>query len=335
MRALVLAAGLGTRLRPLTNVWPKPALPLLGQPLLRYTLGVLARAGVTDVGLNTHHLAEVMARVATEEAARFAMKLTLRHEPVIQGTAGGIRGLRGVVEDEDVFVVWNGDALFTPELPTLLAEHRASGALATLLLLPMPPGASFASVDVDARGWVRRIAGRGPGGDNLQPWHFSGVHLLSPRVFSAMSESGPEDINRDVYPRLLAQGAHIRGVVVHAAWNDVGTPERYLAAQGALLRGEFPDVFGKGSPFAHASGAQGVWRAEGARLEGTAQGPVFLDAGAVVHSGAWVGPNVYVGPSIQVPDGARVTHAALLEGSAPAGDVERELLWQGGGRLQA
>lgn len=335
MRALVLAAGLGTRLRPLTHLWPKPAIPLLGQPLLRYTLGVLARAGVTHVGLNTHHLANVMARVATEEAARFGMKLTLSHEPVIQGTAGGIRGLRAVVQDEDVFLVWNGDALFTPELAPLLAEHRASGAVATLVLLPMPPGATFASVDVDEGGAVRRIAGRGPGGDNLRPWHFSGVHLLSPRVLAAMSESGPEDINRDVYPRLLGQGALIRGVVVQAAWSDVGTPERYLAAQGALLRGDFPDVFGRGSPFARVSGGQGVWKAEGVRLEGTAHGPVFLDTGAVVHSGAQVGPNVYVGRAVEVPEGGRVSQAALLEGSTPTGAVERQVLWQGGGRLSA
>lgn len=335
MRALVLAAGLGTRLRPLTDIWPKPAVPLLGQPLLRYTLGVLARAGVTDVGLNTHHLPDVMARVATEETARFRMKLTLCHEPVIQGTAGGIRGLRRVVEDADVFVVWNGDALFTPELAPLLAEHQASGAVATLVLLPMPAGDAFASVEVDQKGGVRRIAGRGPGGPNLRPWHFSGVHLLSPRVFAAMAESGPEDINRDVYPRLLAQGALIRGAVVRAAWSDVGNPERYLAAQGALLRGEFPDGFGDGSPFGRASGGPDGFRAEGARLEGTVQAPVFLDTGAVVHAGARVGPNVYVGPGVQVPDGVRAANAALLEGCTLGGDVERALLWPGGGKLLA
>jgi mannose-1-phosphate guanylyltransferase len=335
MKALVLAAGLGTRLRPLTDRWPKPAVPLLGQPLLRYTLAVLARAGVTDVGLNTHHLAPVMRQVATEEAARFGMGLTLSHEPHIQGTAGGMRGLRRVVEAEDAFVVWNGDALFTPELGPLLAEHRASGALATLVLLPMPPGASFATVDVDAAGQVRRIAGRGPGGENLEPWHFSGVHLLSPRVFSAMAESGPEDINRDVYPRLLASGVPVRGRVVHAAWNDVGTPGRYLEAQAALLSGQMPDVFGGASPFARASQQAGVWKSPGAQLLGTAHAPVFLDEGAVVEPGAEVGPNVFVGRGVLVPQGARIAHAALLEGSAPSGEFEHVLLWPGAGRLSA
>jgi mannose-1-phosphate guanylyltransferase len=334
MKALVLAAGLGTRLRPLTERWPKPAVPLLGQPLLRYTLAVLARAGVTDIGLNTHHLPDVMAKVAHEEAARFQMGLTLSHEPVIQGTAGGIRGLRRVVKDEDVFLVWNGDALFTPQLAPLIAEHRAHRAVATLVLLPMPEGANYATVEVDASGRVRRIAGRGPGGPNLVPWHFSGVHLLSPAVFRAMAPSGPEDINRDVYPRLLADGALVRGAVVRAAWNDVGTPMRYLEAQRALLDGHVPDVFGTASPFARAQKTSGSFLAEGARLEGTAAPPCFLDAQATVEASSTVGPNVYVGQGVRVPAGCNVQEAALLGGMVPAGDLAKVLLWEGG-RLPA
>ncbi len=330
MKALVLAAGLGTRLRPLTDTWPKPAVPLLGQPLLRYTLSVLARAGVTQVGLNTHHLADVMAQVAQAEVARAGLALTLSHERVIQGTAGGIRGLRGVVEDTDTFVVWNGDALFTPELGPLLAEHRALGAIATLLLMPMPAGARYASVETDAGGRVRRIAGRGPGGPALRPWHFTGVHLLSPRIFSAMSEAGPEDINRDVYPRLLAQGELIRGAVVQAAWKDVGTAAGYLDAQSALLSGDVPDVFGDASPFVRAASWPPVCKAPEARAPGTLHPPVYLDRGAVVEKGAEVGPNVYLGPGVRVPAGSRVAQATLLEGSVPAGTLEGVLLWPGG-----
>lgn len=330
MKALVLAAGLGTRLRPLTDVWPKPAVPLLGQPLLRYSLGVLARAGVTDLGLNTHHLPEVMSHVAMEEAALAGMSLTLSYEPVIQGTGGGIRGLRHVVEREEVFLVWNGDALFTPDLAPLIAEHRASRAPATLVLLPMPPGEHFATVDVDPAGQVRRIAGRGPGGEGLIPWHFSGVHLLSPTVIDAMAGSGPEDINRDVYPRLIAAGASVRGTVTRAAWNDVGTPARYLAAQCELLAGSMPDVFGAGSPFAEATLDRGVWLKPGARVEGTVRAPAFLDAGAVVEVGASVGPNVYVGPGVRVRDGSSIEHAALLGGDVPPGRLERAIAWAGG-----
>src|SRR5262249_19865078 len=93
-RGFLLARGLGTRLRPLTDTWPKPAVPFLGAPLLRRTFAVLARAGVDRVALNTHHLPDVMARVAQEEGARRGLAVSTVHEPVIQGTAGGLRGLQ-------------------------------------------------------------------------------------------------------------------------------------------------------------------------------------------------------------------------------------------------
>ncbi|HXX30135.1 MAG TPA: NDP-sugar synthase [Myxococcaceae bacterium] len=334
MKALVLAAGLGTRLRPLTEVWPKPALPLLGQPLLRYALAILARAGVTGLGLNTHHLPEVMARVAKEEAARAAMSLSLFHEPAILGTGGGIRGMRRAVESEEAFLVWNGDVLFAPDLAPVVAEHRTRGADATMLLLPMPAGERYASVEVDADSAVRRVAGRGPGGPELVPWHFSGVHVLSPRIFAAFALEGAEDINRDVYPRLLAAGGRIHGAVRRAPWSDVGTAGRYLAAQRALLEGGFGDAFGPASPLERARKVDGSWLVEGARVEGTLRAPVLLDAGAVVERGARAGPNVYLGPGVRVPAGCSLEDAALLGGEVPPGGLRAAVLWAGG-RLSA
>src|SRR6476646_10095036 len=129
MKAMILAAGLGTRLRPLTNRWPKPALPLLGQPLFRYNLAVLKRAGVTGVGINTHHLPQVMRATAEAEANRAGLSFEAIHEPEIQGTGGGIRGLRNFLRD-DTFVVFNGDILFALDLPPILDAHRKSGAAA-------------------------------------------------------------------------------------------------------------------------------------------------------------------------------------------------------------
>src|SRR4051794_31729693 len=148
MKAMILAAGLGTRLRPLTNHWPKPALPLLGQPLFRYNLAVLKRAGLTAVGINTHHLPEVMNATAQAEANRAGVALEVTHEKEIQGTGGGIRGLQTSLRD-DTFVVFNGDILFALDLPPILQAHRASGAAATMVLMPMPPGEKYAAVEMD------------------------------------------------------------------------------------------------------------------------------------------------------------------------------------------
>ena len=311
-RAFVLAAGLGTRLRPLTDTWPKPAVPFLGAPLLRRTFAVLSRAGVARIALNTHHLPEVMAQVAREEGARRGLEVTTVHEPVIQGTGGGLRGLQRALPGDEVVIAWNGDILFAPDLGPLLVEHRASEVAATMLLLAMPSGRSYGVVEIDAGGRVQRIGRPGPMPlPGCTAWHFSGVHLLSPRVFEAMSEEGPEDINHDVYPRLFGEGG-VRGVVVEAPWSDLGSPATYLEAQSDLMLGNVPDPLGPESP-----------------LAGKREAGPLVEPGARVHPGADLAPDVFVAADVEVPDRSRVRGSALLTGAivAPGETVDGEIRW--------
>jgi len=313
-RAFILAAGLGTRLRPLTDAFPKPAVPFLGAPLLRRTLAVLARAGVDRVAMNTHHLPETMRQVARDEAARRGLAVSVVHEAVIQGTGGGLRGLARAMPGDDVVVAWNGDILFAPDLVPLLRLHRASGAAATMVLLPMPAGRGYGVVEVDGQGRVQRIGRANPAPlPGCASWHFSGVHLLSPRVFEVMAPEGPEDINRDVYPRLFGEGA-VRGVVVDAAWSDLGSAATYLEAQADVLLGRVPDPLGPESP-----------------LQGRAGAGALVEAGARVHADAELAPDVFVAAGVEVPAGARVRRSALLEGArVDAGEeVEEEIRWAG------
>jgi mannose-1-phosphate guanylyltransferase len=331
MKAMILCAGLGTRLRPFTERWPKPALPFLGQPLFRYHLAVLRAAGVQAVGINTHHLPEVMESTARAECARVGLPLHVVHEPVIQGTGGGIRGLRDFLSGED-FLVFNGDILFPVDLRPVVQAHRASGAAATLVLLPMPEGEQYASVEVDGQGRVRRIAGKGPGGERLTPWHFTGVHVMSPRVFDFMSPQGPEDINRDVYVRMMEAGLPVRGEVVRAWWSDLGTPSRYLATVRDVLFGQVPLAgLGEASPFVAAPRGQGnYWAHPTARLGGArVAGPAYFDAGCALAEGVRVGAAVVVGAGARVGEGARLNRAAVLDGTevAPGEELVEVLAW--------
>src|SRR5690606_33587472 len=108
----------------------------------------------------------------------------------------------------------------------------------------------YAAVEMDPSRRIRRIAGQGPGGERLSPWHFSGVHVMSPAVFDFMSPDGAEDINREVYVRMMEEGLWIRGHLVQAYWSDLGTPARYLAAQTDLLFGQVPaSAFPEAWPF--------------------------------------------------------------------------------------
>jgi len=314
-RAFVLAAGLGTRLRPLTDLYPKPAVPFLGAPLLRRTFAVLARAGVERIALNTHHLPGAMSRVAQEEGARRALAITTVHEPVIQGTGGGLRGLARALPGDDVVVAWNGDILFSPDLGRLLQTHQSAGAAATLVLLRMPPGRSYGVVEIDGEGRVHRIGRPGAALEaGHTEWHFSGVHLLSPAVFAAMRSEGPEDINHDVYPRLFGAGA-VRGIVVDAPWSDLGSPATYLDAQSDLLLGRVPDPLGPDSPLFGRTGAAPL-----------------VEAGAQVAPSADLAPDVFVAAGVEVPAGARLRRSALLAGAmVAAGEkVVDEIRWEGG-----
>lgn len=335
---MILCAGLGTRLRPLTERWPKPAIPVLGQPLFRYTVSMLYAAGVRSVGINTHHLPEVMRACAEAECARLGISLTVVHEPVIQGTGGGIRGLRRFLED-DHFVVVNGDILFALELAPILEKHKTRGAAATMVLLPMPEGETFASVDMNRDAQVRRIAGRGPGGESLTPWHFSGVHVMSPAVFDFMSPEGEEDINRAVYIRMIEEGLEVRGDVVQAYWSDLGTPARYLAAQTDLLNRQVPmTVFAGSSPFEGMT-PEGPFsfRHPSVRLAGTAVvGPAFIDRDVAFGAHVRIASSAYIGAHAQIGAGARLGRCAVLEDtSVREGEELVDLIAWGDHRIPA
>ena len=329
LTAMVLCAGLGTRLRPLTDRVPKPAVPLCGVPLVAWTFALLRDAGVRRVVVNAHHLPQEMASAASAAARRLGLTLAVSHEPIIAGTGGALREARALLHGAEPLVVVNGDVLFDVDLSAAVAAHQAAGALATMVLLPMPAGAKYAAVEVDAGGAVRRIAGAfGPGGEGLTPWHFSGVHVLSPELLARVPAAPFEaDVNRHVYPALMETG-RIRAHVAAGYWNDLGTPARYLEAQRDVLAGRVPlDRFVGAEPLSTASELRPGVRAEPGVIvaaDAHLHAPCFLGAGARIAAGAEVGPDAVIGPGVLVPSGAAVRRAAVWSGTplAPGERVE-------------
>lgn len=290
---MVLCAGLGTRLRPLTDRLPKPAVPVCGVPLIRFNLGLLAGAGIRRVVVNLHHLPEAMEAAARAAAAELSLELAVSREPTIAGTGGALREARPLLAGADAVVLVNGDVLFDVDLGSVLAAHAATGALATMVLMAFPPGSRHAAVELDEGGRVRRLAGRfGPGGEGLTPWHFPGVHVLSPALLDLVPAAPFElDVNRDLYPPLMARGL-VRGLVTCGYWNDLGAPWRYLAANLDVAAGRVALArFGLAPPPRHAPDA-------------------------VVEAGAQVGEEVVLGAGCRVPAGARVERAVLWPGTA-------------------
>jgi mannose-1-phosphate guanylyltransferase len=300
---MILCAGLGTRLRPLTEVVPKPAVPVAGIPLVRWNLALLAAAGVRRAVVNTHHLAERMGAEARAAADALGVALAVSHEAAIAGTGGALREARRHLAGADAVVLVNGDVLFDLDLAEALRVHRQTGARATMVLAPMPAGARYAAVEVDAAGLVRRIAGRfGPGGDGLRPFHFTGVHLLSPALLDDVPAFPYElDVNRQVHPLAMERPGGVRGFLQEGYWNDLGTPARYLAANLDVAAGRVPLARFGVDPRAAAAAAEG--------------GGSLVDATARVHPSARI-ERACIGAGATVGPGCVVRDAVVWEGTA-------------------
>ena len=293
---MLVAAGLGTRLEPLTLELPKPAVPVGNRPAGWFGMDHLARAGFRELVVNTHHLAAEL-RAAFEEHAPAGLQLSFVHEPHILGTGGGVKRAWRPRDGED-FVTWNAKLLFAPDVQAALNRHRESGAIATMVLRPMPTSAaaSFAPVLVDAEGRVRAIRGTPahPTGEGLVPRMYTGVQVLHPRAHADLPDAG--DIVEHAYQPWLARGELVASVTDPSPWYDVGISLRhYLDANLALLRGDlhWPGITPSSE---HTLIAEGAVVGAGTTLHEVAAAP-----------GARIAPGVQLRRCILWPDAAVTT----------------------------
>jgi len=234
LKAMILAAGLGTRLRPLTDVRPKPLVPVLNRPVLERTITYLISQGITRVVVNAHHHAQGLMDFLQGGLA-FGIPAEVRFEPRILGTGGGIRNVSDFW-GEDTLLVINGDIVTTIDLAPAVRFHRQSGAAATLLLHEHP---AFQQVLVDEAGQVRDIASK----PCLGRLAFTGIHIVEPEMRRWIPETGFSNIIT-CYREMIAAGESPAGFVTQGYyWRDIGTIESYLlanqeASEGAVHVGE-------------------------------------------------------------------------------------------------
>jgi len=238
-RAMVLAAGFGRRLAPLTNTRPKPLMSVAGRPMLAHILAFLRAGGIEDVVINLHHLGERIEEMVGDGGA-FGLRVRYSKEPVIRDTGGGIKQAEPLLDGEP-FVVANGDSLLDVSLPDVIAFHRAHGSVATMVVRPDAAAARYGLVELDADDRLRRIVGLPPGGTSgpLRPYMFPGLQILEPRVFAYMDAGCAFSVTRVTYPRLIAAGEPVFGYVSDARWITIDTPEALAEADRELRRTPF------------------------------------------------------------------------------------------------
>jgi len=252
MRALVLTAGLGTRLRPLTYARAKAAVPVNGETLARRAVLWLVGEGVRDLVLNLHHLPATIA-ASVGDGSDLGARVRYSWENPVLGSAGGPRHAlpllvdpRGLSSGEspatsrqlpaasrETFIIVNGDTLTDVRIQPMLAAHIASGAAVTMALIPNPRPEKYGGVQVADGRWVTGFTRPGSGGPS---YHFIGVQIVEARVFSELDDGVPGETVNELYPRLLVSDRHsIAGFISDASFRDIGTAADYLETSAQLV----------------------------------------------------------------------------------------------------
>ncbi|MFQ5588726.1 MAG: NDP-sugar synthase [Nitrospiria bacterium] len=234
MKAMILAAGFGKRLRPLTDSIPKPLLPVGGRPMIVYNLLLLKKYGITDVIINLHHFGDQI-KSALGDGTRFGMALTYSEEAEPLETGGGIKKAAAFF-GQSTFIVINGDILIDIDLGKLLSFHDGQKAAATLVLREAENPA-FETVEVDECGQICNFRGRFDlKNQKTRKLMFTGLHVMEPSVLDCIPPGVPYSII-DAYLEMIRSGEKLSAFVTGGYWNDLGDPERYAQTRRAFESG--------------------------------------------------------------------------------------------------
>lgn len=317
---MLLCAGLGTRFRPVTEVIPKPLFPYLNVPLAVAHLSALKRAGVSEAGVNLHHLGNEVERHLRNRATDLP-ELRFFHEPEILGTAGALANAAELFSDDD-FLVVNSDAAITPDFGRLLARHRETGRAATLLVVENRAPDRYTPLQAEGD----RIARFG--GDGKRPFLYTGVCVLSPRLLSDIPP-GKRSLVADLWEPLLSSGKEEIGWVLHEGpFSDLGRPSDFLRASLEALErgGPFPD--GSGS-FEKRHRVLSFSGPPDSDLDSCVLGRARIGAGAhVAETAVWEGA--------EIGSGAVILRCVVAGGRIlPGARHENALLWSRSGETAA
>jgi len=318
MKALLLAGGFGTRLRPLTFTRPKHLLPIANRPHIDHVFDLLRRHGISDVVLTTSYLAEAFAETV-ERALGDGMNVYVTHEEVGLGTAGALKNAEAEVGDE-TFLVFNGDVLTDVDLDALVAFHREKGAETTILLTPVEDPSAFGVVPTEPDGRVTGFIEKPPRDEAPTNQINAGVYVMEPSVLDRIPAGREWSLERALFPELVEDRAALYARSTDAYWMDVGTPDKYLKANMDAIEGRFKMHSG-------AALAQDASIDASATVSSSCVGPgTTIEAeatieGSVLLSGCHVSRGATVSRSI-LGEGVNVGPGAKLVGQT-IGDFEK------------
>lgn len=323
MKAMVMAAGLGTRLRPLTYEVPKPMVPVANRPVIELILRSLARGGVTDVVCNLHWFPDTIeGRLG--DGSDLGVKLTYSHEKELLGTAGGVRNVRDFFGDEP-FLVLAGDALTDIDFAALAAAHERNDGLATLAVKKVSDTREYGVIVTGSDGRIQGFQEKPDPAEALSDLANCMIYALSPEVFDHFPDKPAPDFALDVFPALLDGDIPFYVHETDGYWNDVGSPSEYLQGNLDVAEGhvdvEWSGQLVEGSadpgePGEHPLGSERA----GLPADCEVDGRILVGRGVEVGAGVRFDGPCVIGDGAKIGDGARIKTSVLLpDAELPAG----------------
>jgi len=305
VKAVVMAGGEGTRLRPMTANQPKPLLPVANKPIMEHVLRLLKRHGFTETVVTVQFLASLV-RNYFGDGEDVGMSLQYATEETPLGTAGSVKNAEDALRDTP-FLVISGDALTDIDLSALVQAHKENGALVTVALTRVPNPLEFGIVTAGDDGRIQRFLEKPTWGQVFSDTVNTGIYVMEPEVLAKVPAGEAVDWSGDVFPQLLESGAALFGWVADGYWEDVGTHESYLKAQADVLSGRV-DTEIEGFEM-----SPGVWVAEGAEVDPEAllSGPLVIGGYAKVEAGAQLREFTVVGSNVVIKEGAFLHRAVV------------------------
>jgi mannose-1-phosphate guanylyltransferase len=304
---MLLAAGLGTRLRPLTYEVPKPMVPVLGTPVMEHIVQLLARHGFDDVICNLHYFPEQIER-RFGDGSRWGVRLSYSHEQELLGTAGGVRNVREHFGDE-TFLIISGDALTDIDLTALWEAHRAKGGIATLSLKRVDDPSQIGVVIVGEDGRIQGFQEKPDPAEALSNLGNCGIYVMEPEIFDYFPDRPFVDWALDVFPTLLAQDVAFYGHEIAEYWNDIGNIKEFRQGNFDALAGEVRVQFDPS-----------LVNPDGLEIE---EPPVYVGAGCEIAPRVRLAGPAVLGAGCRVGEGAAIRDSVLWPGTEVA---PREIL---------
>jgi mannose-1-phosphate guanylyltransferase len=304
MQALILAGGEGTRLRPLTTTVPKPVVPLVDRPFIRFMIDWLHGHGVDDIVMSCGHLASGVRNVLGDGSA---LGITLRYveEPRPLGTGGALKYAEPLLDDR--FLMLNGDVLTDLDLTAQMEHHVRTDATATLALTPVDDPSAYGLVRTRKSGEVTEFVEK-PAPDQIDTQNISaGAYVLERAVFDMLEPDQPASIERDVFPRLVGEGLY--GCVSEGYWLDIGTPERYLQGTYDILEATVD------TPVAERMGDGYLCVERNVDNRGRIIPSALVESGCRIGDGARIGGRVVLEHGVMVGDHTTIERAVVMQGA--------------------